>query len=152
MSGPVSGSIRPGDADSRLAGRAARRLGDYLTTHPGTDPVTIQGELAGDDALVVPRSAAVLLAQILAMLANGEGVQVIPDTAELTTQQAAEFLNVSRPHLIKLLESGEIPYRRVGTHRRVRFQDLREYKRRDDATRRATADELTELTEDLGLY
>lgn len=152
MPGPASGSIRPGDADAQLASRAARRLGEYLTTHPGTDPVKIQGELAGDDALVVPRSAAVLLAQILATLANGEGVQVMPDTAELTTQQAADFLNVSRPHLIKLLETGEITYRRVGTHRRIRFPDLREYKRRDDLTRRKAADELTQLTQDLGLY
>lgn len=152
MPGPASGSIRPGDADARLASRAARRLGEYLTTHPGTDPVKIQGELAGDDALVVPRSAAVLLAQILATLANGEGVQVMPDTAELTTQQAADFLNVSRPHLIKLLEAGDITYRRVGTHRRIRFPDLREYKRRDDLTRRKAADELTQLTQELGLY
>jgi excisionase family DNA binding protein len=141
---------RSGDAE--LALRAARRIGEYLTTHPGADPVKIQGELAGDDALVVPREAAVLLAKILGFLANGEGVNVIPDTAELTTQQAAEFLNVSRPYLIKLLESGEIPFRLVGTHRRVRFRDLSEYKSRDDLTRRRAADELTQLTQELGLY
>jgi hypothetical protein len=84
---------------------AARRIGEYLTTHSGADPVKIQGELAGDDAVVVPREAAVLLAKILGFLANGEEVNVIPYTAELTTQQAAEFLNVSRLYLIKLLES-----------------------------------------------
>jgi excisionase family DNA binding protein len=132
--------------------RAARRIGEYLTTHPGADPVTIQGELAGDDALVVPREAAVLLAKILGFLARGEGVNVMPESAELTTQQAAEFLNVSRPYLIKLLESDEIPFRMVGTHRRIRFQDLHEYKTRDDLARRRAADELTELTQELGLY
>jgi excisionase family DNA binding protein len=151
----------PSQADSRtrrdghneeLALRAARRIGEYLTTHPGADPVTIQGELAGDDALVVPREAAVLLAKILGFLANGESVNVMPDSAELTTQQAAEFLNVSRPYLIKLLESDEIPFRMVGTHRRIRFQDLHEYKARDDLARRRTADELTQLTQELGLY
>lgn len=97
-------------------------------------------ELAGDDALVVPREAAVLLAQVLGYLANGEGVNVMPDSAELTTQQAADFLNVSRPHLIKLLESEKIPFRLVGTHRRIKFKDLSEYKSRDDLERRRVAD------------
>lgn len=152
MPGQGDSATRPGSGDAELALRAARRIGEYLTTHPGADPVKIQGELAGDDALVVPREAAVLLAKILGFLANGEGVNVIPDTAELTTQQAAELLNVSRPHLIKLLESGGIPFRLVGTHRRVRFRDLREYKSRDDLARRRAADELTQLTQELGLY
>lgn len=152
MPGKARGTIRPGDADAELASRAARRIRDYLTTHPGVDPVKIQGELAGDDALVVPRNAAVMLAQILAMLANGQGVQIMPDTVELTTQQAAEFLNVSRPHLIKLLDADKIPFHMVGTHRRIRFQDLREYKRRDDLTRRRAADELAQLSQELRLY
>lgn len=93
-----------------------------------------------------------MLAQILAMLANGQGVQIMPDAAELTTQQAADFLNVSRPYLIKLLEAGEIPFHMVGTHRRIRFQDLREYGRNDDLARRRAADELTRLSQELGLY
>jgi excisionase family DNA binding protein len=152
MPGQAGGKIRHEDQDAVLAHRAARRIGEYLTTHPGADPVSIQGELAGDDALVVPREAAVLLAQVLGYLASGEGVTVMPDSAELTTQQAAEFLNVSRPYLIKLLETGKIPFRLVGTHRRVRFRDLREYKNRDDLERRRAADELTELSQDLGLY
>lgn len=94
--------------------------------------MTIQGELAGDDALVVPREAAVLLAQVLGYLAGGEGVTVMPDSAELTTP-----------------ETGKIPFRLVGTHRRVRFRDLREYKNHDDLERRRAADELTDLSQDL---
>jgi excisionase family DNA binding protein len=148
----AGGVIRPGGADAELASRAARRIRDYLAAHPGTDPVKIRGELAGDDALVVPRAATVIFAQILALLASGQGVQIIPDAVELTTQQAADFLNVSRPYLIGLLEAGEIPYRMVGTHRRIRFEDLREYRRRDDLKRRQAADELTQLSEELGLY
>ena len=139
-------------SDEELALRAARRIGEFLTTHPGADPVTIQGELAGDDAMVVPREAAVLLAKVLGFLASGEGVNVMPDSAELTTQQAAEILNVSRPHLVKLLESGQIPFRLVGTHRRIKFRDLREYNSRNDLERRRAADELTQLTQELGLY
>ncbi len=152
VSARAGGAIRPGDADAELASRAARRIRDYLAAHPGTDPVRIRGELAGDDALVVPRAAAVVFAQMLALLATGQGVQIIPDSAELTTQQAADFLNVSRPYLIGLLEADEIPYRKVGTHRRIRFEDLREYRRRDDLKRRQAADGLTELSEELGLY
>jgi excisionase family DNA binding protein len=152
MPGQSDSAIRRESGDAELALRAARRIAEYLTTHPGADPVKIQGELAGDDALVIPREATVLLARILGFLANGEGVNIIPDTAELTTQQAAEFLNVSRPYLIKLLESGEIPFRLVGTHRRIRFRDLSEYKSRDDLERRRAADELTQLTQELGLY
>jgi excisionase family DNA binding protein len=152
MSANAGGVIRPGDADAELASRAARRIRDYLAAHPGSDPVRIRGELSGDDALVVPRAAAVMFAQILALLASGQGVQIIPDAAELTTQQAADFLNVSRPYLIGLLEAGDVPYRMVGTHRRIRFEDLREYRRRDDLKRRRAADELTQVSEELGLY
>jgi len=93
-----------------------------------------------------------MFAQIPALLASGQGAQIIPDAAELTTQQAADFLNLSRPFLIGLLEAGEIPYRMVGTQRRIKFEDLREYRRRDDQKRRRVADELTQLSEDLGLY
>ena len=150
MPGKAAGAVRPGDADAEIAYRAARRIGDYLTAHPGADPVRIQGELAGDDALVVPRQAAIMLAQILGFLANGQGVTVTPSNAMLTTQQAADFLNVSRPYLIKLLEAGEIPFEKVGTHRRVAFGELMEYKRRDDLERRRAADELTELGQELG--
>jgi excisionase family DNA binding protein len=150
MPGRTAGAVRPGDADTEIALRAARRIGDYLTAHPGADPVRIQGELAGGDALVVPREAAVMLAQILGFLANGQGVTVTPSNAMLTTQQAADFLNVSRPYLIKLLEAGEIRFEKVGTHRRVAFAELMQYKRRDDQERRRAADELTELGQELG--
>jgi excisionase family DNA binding protein len=76
----------------------------------------------------------------------------MPDRAELTTQQAADFLNVSRPDLIGLLGEQRIPYRMVGTHRRIRFEDLRDYKRQDDQHRRGVIDELTQLGQDLDEY
>ena len=110
------------------------------------------GEIGTADALVIPRPTAILFAQILDALADGKGVQIVPKDMELTTQQAADLLNVSRPYLINLLESGKIPFRKVGRHRRVTFEALMEYKRHDDAERRVAADELASLSEELDLY
>ncbi len=150
MSGNAVSGIRPGEVDAQVADRAARRIRDYLARHQDDEPITINVEVGDDDALVVPRPAAVMLAQVLAMLANGQGVQIMPDRAMLTTQQAADVLNVSRPYLIGLLEQNLIPYEMVGTHRRIAFADLLEYKRKDDQRRRAALDQLTALSEELG--
>ena len=90
-------SINPGDVDVDVARRAARRIQDYLANHPEGDFIEVLGEVGDDDALIVPRAAALMSAQILDFLAKSQGVQIIPDSAELTTQQAADMLNVSRP-------------------------------------------------------
>lgn len=98
----------------------------------------------------MPREAVVLLARVLSHLAAGHGVAVLPADAELTSQQAADLLNVSRPFLIRLLESGVIRYRMVGSHRRIDLQSLLTYKRADDARTLHAANELTALDEELG--
>ena len=152
MPGKTIGSINPGDVDVEIAERAARRIRDYLTSHPDDDLLEVLGEIGDDDALIIPRATAIMFAQILDLLGQGRGVQIIPKETELTTQQAAATLNVSRPYLIGLLESGKIPFRKVGRHRRITFEALTEYKRQDDLERRAAADDLTELSEELGLY
>ena len=87
---------------------------------------------------------------MLAQLANGNAVTIVPVHAELTTQQAAELLNVSRPHLVHLLETGTIPFRKVGTHRRVYAADVLAYKRKDGERRCQIARELTELGQGMG--
>jgi excisionase family DNA binding protein len=145
-------SINPGDVDTGVAERAARRIRDYLEGHPDDDLIETLGETGAEDALVLPRQTAIMFAQILDLLGQGRGVQIIPKEAEISTQQAADLLNVSRPYLIGLLASGEIPYRRVGRHRRIRFEDLMDYKRQDDLKRRAAADDLAAISEELGLY
>jgi excisionase family DNA binding protein len=151
--GQLSGNsiigIRPGEVDADLAKRAMRRISEYLASNPEAEPIEVLGEVGNDEALVVPRAVAALLAQVLGFLANGQGVQLMPDDAMLTTQQAADLMNVSRPYLIGLLETGTIPYQMVGTHRRIAFQDLMEYIRQDDQRRREVLDELAELGEEL---
>ena len=152
MTSRTLGSIDPGDVNTEVAERAARRISDYLMSHPDDDPIEPLAEVGEHDALVIPRATAILFAQILEILAKGQGVQIIPKNTELTTQQAANVLNVSRPYLIGLLESGQIPCRKVGRHRRITFDALMEYKRQDDLKRRTAADELTRLSEELDVY
>jgi excisionase family DNA binding protein len=136
----------PEPADAELA-RSALEVLDGVAATDG--PVHLLVEEGAD--IVVPRSALSALTQVLAAFAHGEGVTVLPAQAELTTQQAADALNVSRPFLIGLLDEGRIAFRKVGTHRRVKASSLVEYMRADDAERHVAVDELSAETYDLGL-
>lgn len=131
------------------AAKAAATLREYLQAHPS---VPARLRLDGGRQVLVPAAAFALFAKLLAELAEGHAVTVAPMHAELTTQQAADLLNVSRPYFIKLLEAGEVAYRTVGNRRKVLLADLIDYQRRDDARRQAILDELTAEAQDMGLY
>lgn len=107
---------------------------------------------ANGEEITIPESVYQVLRQAVHAMASGKVISIVIQERELTTQQAADFLNVSRPYLIKLLEQGEIPYIMVGTHRRIRFDDLMKYKQQRDHKRRQLLQELVEISEEAGLY
>jgi excisionase family DNA binding protein len=103
--------------------------------------------------VMLPASAVRLLVDILTNMSEGNAITLIPIHAELTTQQAADMLNVSRKFLIdELLEKGVIPCRKVGTHRRIPFEALMEYKQKNKARRRQALSELAAHDQELDLY
>jgi excisionase family DNA binding protein len=104
------------------------------------------------DRLPIPESVYGLFKQIVQSLSNRTPVSVIPLKKEMTTQQAADCLNVSRPYLIKLLKQGKIPYRTVGSHRRILTCDLFEYKKEQDRQQNQALSELSSLLQDKGFY
>ena len=106
---------------------------------------------ADGEKVVIPREAFDLFVRILAEMANGNAITIVPIHAELTTQQAADLLNISRPFLIGLLQQGKMPFRTVGTRRRVLFADLLEYKQREELRARDVLDELAREAEKLNL-
>ena len=140
----------PSEAEAVLAKKTSRVLASRLRD---ADPVQlrISDDLSPEGALKLPASAVRLLVRILEEMARGNAVTILPVRAELTTQEAADMLNISRPSLIRLLDEGKIEYRRVGSHRRVRFEGLMEYKRRADAARRAALAELAAYDQEIGI-
>ena len=142
----------PDEDTAAQAEVAVDLLGRFLRERRAEEGMTVKLVADGTDAtIIVPGEALRLLEDVLAEIANGNAVTVAPVRAELTTQQAADLLNVSRPYLVKLLEAGEIPFRRVGNRRRVMLSDLIAYQRVDSAHRAAAADDLTAEAQHLGL-
>lgn len=146
----------PTEATSREAQVALRALSPLLPERqagPRAIVVSPEGPSAGvAQSVRVPVEAFELFLEILGQMANGNAVTIVPVHAELTTQEAADILNVSRPFLIKLIDEGKLPFRLVGTHRRIKMADLMAYKETDLAERKATVDELAAEAQKLGLY
>ncbi|WP_051966649.1 helix-turn-helix domain-containing protein [Kitasatospora mediocidica] len=151
MKGTIADRQAQPDPETDIAAKALQAVKESLARHPGSAPIRVRVQEEAVAELVLPREAVELLAKVLAHMAAGRAVSVVPAHAELTTQQAADLLNVSRPFLIGLLKAGEIDYRLVGSHRRIRADSLLDYRRRDDQSRREAADELTSLNQEMGL-
>lgn len=104
----------------------------HVSIRPGAGPGPVPGRWT-EPCLRLPVVALELLREVLELAGQGHGVRLISQHAEMTTGEAAEALGVSRPHLVRLLERGDIPFRRVGAHRRVRYGDVLAYRGRTDA-------------------
>jgi excisionase family DNA binding protein len=111
-------------------------------------------KLAGlaDEPMTLPLSLRRVLQEALPALARGHAVTIVRFQKDLTTQQAADLLDVSRPYLVRLLDEGKIPSTKTGTHRRVHLDDVLAYRDRRDAERREAFKKLVRMTEDMGLY
>lgn len=142
----------PSQKDIEISTESSRVLASSLNSRNATQKIKIESENGEEKTLSIPSVAYELLIEILAQMSQGNAVTLVPVRAELSTQQAANLLNVSRPHLVKLLDRNDIPYRKVGKHRRILAKDLYSYKDEIDRKRSQSLDELTALTEELGLY
>ena len=131
----------PSKEDSALAQEASRAIATK-------QPTELKVRLDDGQELVLPKSATRLIAHLLTEIAQGNAVTIIPIHAILSTQEAADYLNVSRPHLVGLLEDAKIPFHKVGTHRRIRFQDLADYKASFEKRRRVIMEELAAQAEE----
>lgn len=132
--------LPPTERESIIARTSKQLLSRYARED---QPLTLRViDADHDEPLELPAGAVTLLLDILGAMASGQGVTLIPEDAELTSVQAADILHVSRPFLIKLLEAGQIPYRKVGKHRRIRMEDVMNYKQAIDQEREAVLERL----------
>jgi excisionase family DNA binding protein len=132
-----------------IARESGRALSAFLQTRAKTQQIDIFDDKGVAHPVRVPVSALRLLVDLLTEIGEGNAVSIMPIHAELTTQEAADVLNVSRPFLVRLLESGEIPFHKIGSHCRVRYQDVIAYKDRLDVERSKALDVLAEQSQTL---
>lgn len=144
-------TVSPSEADAVLARESSRLLAAHKLGRRASVRIRLLDDGDQAETVTVPASALRLFLHLLTEMSQGNAVALIPTHAELTTQQAADLLNVSRPYVVKLLDEGKIPSRTVGKYRRVRFDDLMAYKRKDDEARAKVLDQLTAEAQELGM-
>lgn len=141
---------RPSKAEQRIAMHSHATLTAVLD-NIRSDAPEIEIEET-QDKIRIPLNALRLLAKILEVTSQGKPISIVPVATEMTTQAAADMLGCSRPHLVKLLEEGEIPFTKVGKHRRIKFEDAIAYKKRVKAEREALLIKIMQADEENGLY
>ncbi|MGN6084534.1 helix-turn-helix domain-containing protein [Trinickia sp.] len=141
------------DDQAALLASASRLMGEALDHSRAARVALVEEGEHGDVARIdVPPATLRVLSKILAMMASQQTFLLYPADTELTTGQAADMLGVSRPYLIARLEAGELPFRKVGRHRRIRMEDVLAYKATMQVQRKAALDELVAHSEALGGY
>jgi len=140
----------PTPQDIALAKESSRALAKYADQDRVTLKIT--GEDGQSEDIILPGHIMAMLLKISTEMSQGKAISLIPINAELTTQEAANMMNVSRPHLVKLLEQEALSFHKVGTHRRIYLKDLLAYMEDNDKARRQSLDDLAALSQELGLY
>ena len=143
-------SVVPSNKEAALAEKSSRILSDYIKTTK-TPTLQLIDTKKENKKIVLPPQALLLLVGILEQMSQGNAVSLIPIHAELTTQEAADLLHVSRPYLINLLKEGKIPFRKVGTKRRILTEDVLCYKSTIDRKRLKTLEALTKQAQELDM-
>lgn len=133
----------PTEDEMAQAKEAGRQLARLLPDDQ--HPLRLVTENNRHEIISIPPGAVRLFLDVLTQLGQGRGVTILPKKAELTTQEAADYLNVSRPYVVKLINSGALPARVVGTRRRIAFQDLIRFDEADRKRRRAALNEIAQL-------
>jgi excisionase family DNA binding protein len=141
---PPDNLVRPAPEEAAGLRALEQQINAIFQQHATARLVGADGE-----TLEIPQSAFHALKLVVRGMAKGQTITLVPHSKELTTQEAAELLHVSRPHLIKLLDEGVIPHHRVGTHRRILIEDVLSYREQRAQTRREKLDELTRISEEL---
>lgn len=104
------------------------------------------------EKIILPKMAVELLGEILKSMSEGIPISIVPEATEVTTQKAAEIIGCSRPHLVKLLETGEIEFIKVGKHRRINIEDVYKYKLKMKESQKQRIIEMMNFDEEIGLY
>jgi excisionase family DNA binding protein len=144
-------TVLPDEKEINAAVESSRQLAAFLSTKFETQRIELVDETQQREVIELPTFALRLLGEILSELALGNAVKVVPIHAELTTQEGADMLNVSRPHLVKLLDEGALPHTKTGRHRRIKFADLMTYKQQRDQASYTAMDELAAQAQELGM-
>jgi excisionase family DNA binding protein len=144
---PAANPLVPGPETAK----AARALAALLPPEASGARLSLVDPASGSTA-ELPPAIADMLRQFLELLASGRSVSIIPAEADFTPNEAADYLNVSRTFVLKLMDTGQLPFRRVGAHRRVSFGDVREYEKAQRSRADAAMDEMAAINQELGLY
>jgi excisionase family DNA binding protein len=139
----------PAEDEVTQARDAGRQLARLLPDDDGS--LRLVTDDNRHEMIAIPPGALRLFVDVLTRLGQGRAVTLLPQRAELTTQEAADYLNVSRPYVVGLIEQNKLPARKVGTRRRIAFEDLVRFEGQDRAKRRTALDELARIDQELGL-
>lgn len=136
--------------EQKMASESVARLSQFARKRRSSKSKEIRITLQGED-ITIPEKALTYLIEVLSNMSDGKSVDIVAEDTELSTQQAAGILNVSRPFIIKLLEQGRIPFKKVGKHRRILLQDVLHIKEQQNKVRESQLEKLVKDSQILGL-